>query len=102
MPNTDLASGGSERSGTRPVPETFPGLGQNYFMGRSQNANSPVSVKNADQVLQPYWTYKTHIAVPTLRKCFSMVGIFYIKNAHVHGEDIHAILHCIYFCYCKH
>jgi hypothetical protein len=54
-------------------------------------------VKKADQVLQPYWTYKTHIAVPTLRKCFSMVGIFYIKNAHVHGEDIHAILHCIYF-----
>jgi hypothetical protein len=29
MPNTDLASGGSERPGTRPVPETYIKL---YFM----------------------------------------------------------------------
>jgi hypothetical protein len=33
MPNTDLASGGSERPGTRPVPETFPGLGPKLFYG---------------------------------------------------------------------
>ena len=55
------STGNLSRSGAKTI----------LWAGHKMRIHRPVSVKKTDQVLQPYWTYKTHIAVPTLRKCFS-------------------------------